>query len=101
MRGDLKRRVERLEQHLGTVSLPWLHIGLTIEILPLNPGERIVEDWLSADNGLMVTRERLTTDPNDQGKRCPVKLDWARRFFQPPNDPLPWPDRTIGNFVTF
>jgi hypothetical protein len=53
MRGDLKRRVERLEQHLGTVSLPWLHIGLTIEILPLNPGERIVEDWLSADNGLM------------------------------------------------
>jgi hypothetical protein len=98
MSRNLKRRIARLEQSIGKMSLPWMHVALTMEGPPVGPGERIVEDWLSADNGLIVTLERVTSDPNDQGKRCQPKLDWARGYFEPPGELKPPPaDRTISN----
>ena len=90
MRRDLKRRIERLEKHREPFSLPWFHLTtLPIDVRTLGPGERIVEDWLSVDNGFAFTRERVTTDPNDQGKRCTPKMDWGRRYFQPPEEAFP------------
>jgi hypothetical protein len=93
---DLKRRVERLEQAIGKMSLPWLHVMLTGDGPEAGPGDRVVDDWLIADNGLLVTQERVTTDPNDLGKRCPQKLDWARRYFEPLDELMPLiADRTL------
>lgn len=74
MRRDLLRPLERLEQHIGQVNLSWLHIALTSEGPESGPGERIVADWLSADNGILMTHERVTVDPNDEGKRFWPKL---------------------------
>ena len=93
---DLKRRIERLEQAIGKMSLPWIHVMLTMDGPEAGQGERIVDDWLIADNGLRMNLERVTTDPNDQGKRCLEKLDWARGYFEPLDELMPpVADRTI------
>jgi len=99
MRRDLKRRIERLERETGNQSVPWLVITTRrIEQTTLGPGERVVEDWLSADNGLLVTEARITTDPSDSGRRCKQKLDWGRRIFEPLDEAMPTPPSwTIEN----
>jgi hypothetical protein len=74
MRKELSRRLERLERRVGGYCLPWFQIALTIHGLELGPGERIVEDWLSADYGVLITQERVTTDPEDQGRQCTCPL---------------------------
>jgi|HubBroStandDraft_6_1064221.scaffolds.fasta_scaffold395609_2 hypothetical protein len=84
MKKDLLRRLERLERRVRGDSLPWFHIAVTIRGLELGPGERIVEDWLSADEGVLITQERVTTDPDDEGNRCPCKLDPLRFSQLPP-----------------
>ena len=90
MRRDLKRRIERLERDIGKQSLPWFVVTTRRTAkLTLGPGERVVEDWLSADNGFLITEERITTDPNDFGKRCKQKLDWGRKFFEPLDEAMP------------
>jgi len=36
----------------------------------MGPGERIVVDWYRDLYGVVWARERITTDPTDQGQRC-------------------------------
>lgn len=83
MSRDLKRRIERLEQVRGTADLPWMSIVTMIDVETLGAGERIVYDWLSAENGLLILGERVTTDPNDQGRECTPVLTWGKRYFEP------------------
>jgi hypothetical protein len=100
MRKDLLRRVERLEQPMKQFCLPWLHIALTSDGPEPGPDERLVDDWLSAENGLVITIDRITMDPNDEGKRCTPKLDWGRQYFGPLEGVFPArTSRTIENIM--
>jgi hypothetical protein len=74
MRRDLERRLARLEQGQGAG-----HILRTIRVTDyidearrkaLAPGERIVLDWYSDVDFGVLARERITTDPVDEGHRC-------------------------------
>ncbi len=88
MRGGLKRRIERLERNIGHRNLGWIVVLLSTDRQP-GPGERLVIDWLSADNGMVILTQRITPDPNDSGKHCTPILDgWARWYFEPVEEML-------------
>jgi hypothetical protein len=36
----------------------------------LAPGERVVVDWYRSVPGMLLGRERIATDPADQGRKC-------------------------------
>jgi len=83
MKKDLLRRLDRLEQRIGSIDLPRMVIATMIDETGLAPGERVVEDWLTDIDGWVTAELRVTSDPNDQGKRCtPVVSPWAKRFFK-------------------
>ena len=76
MRKDLARRLEQLEQLFEPpprVQLIWVtHRINAARKASLAENERIVCDiyrWNS--NGPPYARERITTDPADQGRSCP------------------------------
>ena len=71
------RRLERLEQQFSSrqrVQLVWVtehpEAGRT-----LAPGERIVLDDYGQCGGVILARERITTDPLDNGQPCPSAQD--------------------------
>ena len=73
LRGSLARRIARLEQRLGGIEMPkFIVMDRPIEAerrAHLAPGERIVIDWYSDVCGWVSARERITTDPEDQGQQ--------------------------------
>jgi hypothetical protein len=76
MRRELLRRLAKLEERYRPPALPLLRtVWITDCIAPsrrqaLAPGERIVLDWESEVNFEVSARERITTDPCDEGRRC-------------------------------
>jgi hypothetical protein len=59
----------------------------------LAPGERVVEDWFRDCGSMIWARERVTTETEDIGRRCPpggYLLDVLEDF----HDLCPWRTRT-------
>jgi hypothetical protein len=79
---SLSRRIAKLEQRLWYVEMPKFIVlctNITKERRDhLAPGERIVVDWLSDVDGFANAIERITTEPEDQGRRCPEVITWSR-----------------------
>jgi hypothetical protein len=76
LRRDLARRLARLEACIGRgnrgpVKLCYVDPIDEARREALAANERIVEDWYDDRDGVLWTRERITTDPNDEGQRCP------------------------------
>ena len=75
MRRDLLRRLAKLEERRPN-PLPLLRTVCITDFIEeprrktLAPGERIVLDWYSDVNFEVLARERITSDPCDQGHRC-------------------------------
>ena len=75
MNRELLRRVERLERRTPHEprwpTMVWMMDPLDQGIrAALAPGERIVDDWYRDLYGVVWARERITTNPTDQGQRC-------------------------------
>lgn len=84
MRRDLLRRITRLETSSGHVRLPKF-VLVTNSIAreqreSIAAGERIVIDWVNDVDGFVNARERITTDPADEGRRCEPIVTWSRRI---------------------
>jgi hypothetical protein len=79
VRPDLLRRICRLEAratqyYRGPVRLVWLCGKIDYERLAtLARGERVVRDWCERGD-MLWARDRITTDPDDVGKRCELHL---------------------------
>ena len=73
MNMKLLRRIEALERKLlWRKSVPPLVVVYRLDPeRTLGPNERIVEDWFEDHNNLITARERITSDPEDVGRRCP------------------------------
>ena len=59
----------------------------------LAPGERVVEDWFRDRGSMVWARERVTTETEDSGRRCPpggYLLDVLEDF----HHDCPWRTRT-------
>jgi hypothetical protein len=57
------------------------------------PGERVVEDWFRDRGSMVWARERVTTETEDSGRRCPpggYLLDVLEDF----HHDCPWRTRT-------
>lgn len=84
MKRDLLRRMTRLETRFGALDAPkfiLLMDGNAQEpCKSLAPGERIVIDWYSDVDGFVLARERITTDPADDGRRCEPTVTWSGRI---------------------
>ena len=71
------RRLERLEQESSLeeqVQLVWV-TKLVEGGRTLAPGERIVLDEYDHCGEVILARERITTDPLDNGQPCPSAQD--------------------------
>jgi hypothetical protein len=76
----LKQRLERLERLERLTTQPpadrWPVMVWNMYPLPkgeieqLAPNERVVNDWYRDLGGIVWSRERITTDPDDCGRRC-------------------------------
>ncbi len=79
MLAEMKRRLERVERlkaHMVRHSAPWPLMFWNMCPLPneriesLTANERVVNDWYRDIRGIVWTRERVTADPDDQGRKC-------------------------------
>ena len=70
MKTGLLRRLEKLEARRPEMEVGGLFWPTEIvNRRALRPNERIVEDWyLDSKDEIQSTSERITTDPDDQGK---------------------------------
>jgi hypothetical protein len=74
---NIEIRLRKLEAKLNPPEKPVV-IGLAVvaNALPrerkknLAPGERVVIDWYRNVNGVSWGRERISTDPADEGRHC-------------------------------
>src|SRR5437867_4025131 len=75
----MKRRLHRLERLKGQLIRPsarWPLMLWSMRPLPkertanLPANERVVHDWYRDVRGIVWTRERITTDPDDHGRKC-------------------------------
>jgi hypothetical protein len=74
----LKKRLERLERQTPlAVAIRWPLMLWNMRPLPqeriekLAANERVVDDWYrDVVGGIVWSRERITTDPYDCGRRC-------------------------------
>ena len=76
---QMKQRLQRLERakaHLVRVSARWPLMFWNMRPLPrerienLAANERVVSDWYRDIRGIVWTRERITADPSDMGRKC-------------------------------
>jgi hypothetical protein len=75
MRRDLVRRLERIESRWANVSRRvvccWVHDRIEdARRNALADNERIVRDLYRVDGSFGLARERITTDPADEGRSC-------------------------------
>jgi hypothetical protein len=82
LRRTLAGRIARLEQRFGRVELRKFivmcgSIGAERRVR-LAPGERVVTDYYSDVDGFVLARERITTDPADEGRRAEPVVTWSR-----------------------
>lgn len=77
MTGNIVRRLNRLEnRYLKVPQQRWpamlwiMHPIESVRRQRLGIGERIVDDWYKDFNGVVWVRERITSDPDDEGQRC-------------------------------
>jgi hypothetical protein len=73
MRGSLQTRIDRLEARCAASKLPRSPLVMLVEREQegeLAPGERVVEDWFRDCGPIVWARERVTTETEDQGRRC-------------------------------
>ena len=109
MRRDLLRRLEKLEERFLQAPPPLLRTVWITECIDesrrqqMADGECIVLDWDREVNSEVFARERITADPNDQGRRCESNPPWSRGYgeyaapliLEIPADPrIPEPGRT-------
>jgi hypothetical protein len=75
MKREICRRLEYLEELLAPPD-PGMAFVFIMNPLPagaeenLKPGERVVLDYYRQEGLLIDARERITTDPADEGRRC-------------------------------
>jgi len=96
MARTLEERVARLEaQRAKKTRWPILLWGTPTEATQTSePEQRVVEDWYRDFGGLVYTRKRIATDPNDEGRRCDIGgclIDVVREL----HEKCPW--REIGS----
>jgi hypothetical protein len=86
MRRDLLRRLAKLEERDRPQALPLLRTVSITDCIEerqrkaLAAGERIVLDWYSDVNFEVLARERITTDPGDEGRRCEASPPLPPRY---------------------
>jgi hypothetical protein len=72
MTRTLNRRLERLEaQRARKTECPKLIVIFQSgeQRRSLSAGEHIVEDWYEEEDGCVLARERIATEPTDEGQR--------------------------------
>jgi hypothetical protein len=96
MTRSLLRRVDKLEALYARPTLVHSPLEMLVgreQESALAPGERVVEDWFRDCGSMVWARERLTTDTEDVGRRCPpggYLLDVLEDF----HAQCPWRTRT-------
>jgi hypothetical protein len=93
---SLIKRISKLEAAYTTPKLvrsPLVMLVGREQEGALAPGERVVEDWFRDCGSIVRARERVMTDAEDVGRRCPpggYLLDVLEDF----HDHCPWRTRT-------
>jgi hypothetical protein len=96
MTRGLTKRISKLEAAYTTPKLvrsPLVMLVGREQEGALAPGERVVEDWFRDCGSIVWARERVMTDAEDVGRRCPpggYLLDVLEDF----HDHCPWRTRT-------
>ena len=74
---NIERRLRKVEAKRHPAEKPAVsELATVARTLPrarkqnLAPGERVVIDWYRHSNGVFWGRERISTDPADQGRHC-------------------------------
>jgi hypothetical protein len=92
----LIKRIGKLEALYATSKLVRSPLVMLVERnqqAELAPGERVVEDWFCDCGSIVWARERVTTETEDVGRRCPpggYLLDVLQHF----HEHCPWRKRT-------
>jgi hypothetical protein len=90
------KRISKLEALYATSKLPRSPLVMLVERNQkggLAPGERVVEDWFRDCGSIVWGRERVATETEDVGRRCPpggYLLDVLQHF----HEHCPWRKRT-------
>ena len=69
MKRELLRRLEKVEAAVVPQPLPLMVVtGRHVEAL--EPGQRMVDDWLGRDGFIIYAVPRMTSDLSDHGRYC-------------------------------
>ena len=96
MTRSLTQRIGKLEALYAAPKQIRSPLVMLVERAPervLAPGERVVEDWFRDGRSIVWARERVTTETEDSGRRCPPDgylLDVLEDF----HAHCPWRKRT-------
>jgi hypothetical protein len=96
MTRSLVKRVQRLEALDAApkrIDAPFVMLLEGEQERTLAPGEHVVEDWFRDCGPIVWARERVTSETDDRGRRCPpggYLLDVLEVF----HEACPWREKT-------